>query len=107
MSHITMAMSQQDTPDPHVALSPFHHSDCDFAFDPLSTNRRLPGHPDLPVPGTVVLAGPTPDTIHVMIPDNLIPPVGSDVHIDLRHVVTLQLGPATDIGDDFALQGSH
>ena len=51
-----MAMSQQDTPafaeatgDPHVALSPFGHSDRDFAFDLLSTNRRIPGHPDLPV----------------------------------------------------------
>ena len=103
-----MAMSQQDTLafaeatcDSQVALSPFRHSDSDFAFDPLFINRRLPGHPDLPVLGMVVLAGPTPDTIHVMIPDCLIPPVGSDVHIDLRHVVMLQLGPATDIGDYF------
>ena len=107
-----MAMSQQDTPafaeatgDPHVALSPFGHSDSDFAFDPLSTNRRLPGHPDLPDLGMVVLAGLTPDTIHVMIPDCLIPPVGSDVPIDLCHVVTLQLGPVTDIGDDFSPPG--
>ena len=105
-------MSQQSTPafaeatdDHQVALSPFGHSDRDFAFDPLSTNRRLPGHADLPVLGTVVLAGPTPDTIHVMIPDCLLPPVGSEVHIDLRHVVTLQLGPATDIGEDYPPPG--
>ena len=56
-------------------------------------------------PGTVVLAGPTPDTIHVMIPDCLVPPVGTDVRIDLRHVVTLQLGLATDIGDNFPPPG--
>ena len=93
-----MAMSQQSTPalaectDDHpVALSPFGHSDRDFAFDPLSTNRRLPDHADLPVLVTVVLAGPTPDTIHVMVPDCLFPPVGSEVRINLRHFITLQL----------------
>ena len=81
-----MAMSQESTPafaeaidDHQVALSSFGHLDRDFAFDPLSTNRRLPGHADMPVLGTVVLAGPTPDTIHVMIPDCLLPPVGSEV----------------------------
>ena len=80
-----MGMSQRDTPafagntgDPHIALSPFGHSDGDFVFDLLSTNRRLPDHPDLPVLGTVVLAGPTADTIHVMISDCLVPPVGPD-----------------------------
>ena len=35
-----------------------------------------------------------------MIPDGLLPQVGSEVRIDLRHIVTLQLGPATDIGED-------
>ena len=100
-----MAMSLQDTPPitgdtghPHVALSPFNHADTDFAFDP--TNRRLQDHADLPVLGTIVVAGPTPESIHVMIPDCLVPPVGDEVHIDLRHVVTLQLGPATIMGDD-------
>ena len=107
-----MAMSQHDTPafaestgDPNVALSPIGHSDREFGVDPLSTNRRFLGHPDFPVLGTIVLAGPTSDTIHVMIQDCLIPPVGTDVHIDLRHVVTLQLGPATAIGDDFPSPG--
>ena len=51
------------------------------------------------------MAGSTPDTIHVMIPDCLIPPVGEEVHIDLRHVVTLQLGPVTDMGDDLPPPG--
>ena len=82
-----------------VALSPFGHSDRDFAFfDPLSTNRRLPGHADLPVLATVVFAGPKLDTIHVMVPDCLFPPVGSEVQIDLRHF--LMLKPATDINED-------
>ena len=76
-----------------VALSPFGHSDRDFAFfDPLSTNRRLPGHADLPVLATVVFAGPT------LVPDCLFPPVGSEVQIDLRHF--LMLKPATDINED-------
>ena len=97
-------MNQQDTPpftgdnsNPHIALSPFNHADRDSSFDPLSTNRRLPDHAVL---GTIVVAGPTPDSIHVMIPDCLVPPVGGDVHIALHHVVTLQLGPATDMGND-------
>ena len=50
--------------------------------------------------GTIVVAGPTPDMIHVMMPYCLVPPVGEEVHIDLRHVVALQLGPATDMGND-------
>ena len=107
-----MATNQQFTPtlvessDEHqVALSPFSHSNRDFAFDPLSTNRRLPDHPDLPVLATFVFAGPTPDTIHVMVPDCLFPPVGSEVRIDLRHLLTLELGPATDISDNRGSQG--
>ena len=72
-----MAMSQLDslafagiTSDPQIALSPFGHTDGDFAFDPLSTNRRRPDHPDLPVLGTVILAVPSPDTIqqYLLIP---------------------------------------
>ena len=63
--------------------------------------RQTADHADLPVLGTIVVAGPTPDSGHVMIPDCLVPPVGGggDVRIDLRHVVTLQLGPATDMGN--------
>ena len=70
-----MAMSQHDTPtftgdtgNPHIALSPFDHADRDIAFDPLSTNRQFPDQADLPVLGTIVVAGLTPDSIHVMIP---------------------------------------
>ena len=38
-----------------------------------------------------------PITIHVMVPDCLFPPVGSEVRIDLRHFLTFELGPSTDI----------
>ena len=48
----------------------------------------------------IVVAGPIPESIDVMIPDCLVPPVGMEVRIDLRHVVTLQLGPAADMGCD-------
>ena len=102
-----MAMSQQDTPpftgdtgNPHIALSLFKHADRDFAFDPFSTNRRFPNQTDIPVLGTIVVAGPTPDSVQVIIPDYLVPPVEGKVHIDLHHVVTLQLGPVIDIGND-------
>ena len=50
----------------HVALATFNHRDADFAFDPLSTNRRLPSGIDFPVLGTIVIAGPTPETIEVL-----------------------------------------
>ena len=100
-------MSEQDTPpftgdtgNPHISLSTFNHADRDFTFNPLSTNRRFPDQADLPVLGTIVVACLTPYSVHVMIPDCLVPPVGGDVRIDLRHVVTLQLGPATDMGND-------
>ena len=63
--------SQQDIPTfvgetggAHVTLAAFDHVDKDFAFDPLSTNRRFPNQADLPVLGTVVVAGPTPESIY-------------------------------------------
>ena len=34
-----------------------------------------------------------------MIPDCLLPPVGGDVRVDIRHLVTLSLGPAMDMSD--------
>ena len=37
--------------------------------------------------GTVVVAGPTRESIQVLVPDCTIPPVRNNVRIDLRHVV--------------------
>ena len=54
-------------------------------------------HEDLAVLGTLVFAGPTRETISVMVPDCLIPPENDTVHVDLRHHVGLSLGPAVDM----------
>ena len=69
----------------HVAFASLQHADRDIALDLLSTNRRL--QTDIPVLGTVIVTGPTPDSVQIIIPDCTIPLVGNDVQIDLRHVV--------------------
>ena len=80
-----------------VRLNAFNHEDADIAFDPLSANRRFSGTADLAVLGTLVFAGPTRETISVMVPDCLIPPENDTVRVDLRHHVSLSLGPAVDM----------
>ena len=67
----------------HMALATFNHQDPDFTFDPLSTNRRLHPSADLAVLGKVVVAGPTSESIQVLVPDCTVPPVGNDVQIAL------------------------
>ena len=89
-----------DTGFEHVALATFHHRNPDFALDPLSSNRWFQRSLDLSVLGTIVVAGPTPESIQVLVPDCIIPPVGNDVVIDLRHVVELSLGAAFDLGEE-------
>ena len=106
-----MAMSQQslppvnkytgsfteDTEGDGVRLNAFEHEDADVAFDPLSANRRFSGTADLAVLGTLVFAGPTRETISVMVPDCIVPPENGTVRVDLRHHVGLSLGPAVDM----------
>ena len=101
-----MAMSQQPTPPVNkytgsytedadgdgVRMNAFGHEDADIAFDPLSANRRFPGTADLAVLGTLVFAGPTRESIDVIVPDCLIPPASGSVRIDIRHHVSLSLG---------------
>ena len=123
-----MAMSQQHTPPVNkytgsytedadgdgVRMNAFGHEDADIAFDPLSANRRFPGTADLAVLGTLVFAGPTRESIDVMVPvfagptresidvmvpDCLVPPASGSVRVDLRHHVSLSLGPAVDMSD--------
>ena len=94
-----MGPYSQDTGGDELRINAFDHADVDVAFDPLSTNRRFPAIADLAVLGTLVFGGPTRESIDVMIPDCLLPPVGEDVCIDLRHLVTLSLGPAVDMSD--------
>ena len=83
-----------------MALAAFRHRDPDFALDPLSSNRRFQPCTDLVVLGTLVVAGPTPESIQVLVPDCTIPPVGKYVVIDLRHVVELSMGAAFDMGKE-------
>ena len=97
-SQSDIPMFSGDTGGAFVTLSVYEHADADCAFDPLSSNRRFPTIANLPVLGTVIAAGPTRESIEVIIPDCLVPPVGEEVRIDLRHVVTLSLGPAIDMG---------
>ena len=80
-----MAMSQQslppvnqhtgsfteDTEGDGVRLNAYGHEDADIAFDPLSANR-FTGTADLAVLGTLVFAGPTRESIAVMVPDCII-----------------------------------
>ena len=96
-----MAMSQQslppvnqytgsyteDTEGDEVRLNAFGHEDANIAYDPLSANRRFAGTADLAVLGTLVFAGPTRETISVMVPDCLVPPENDAVRVDLRHHV--------------------
>ena len=59
----------EDTEGDGVRLNAFNHEDADVAFDPLSANRRFSGTADLAVLGTLVFAGPTRETISVMVPN--------------------------------------
>ena len=80
-----------------MRLNAFGHDDADIGFDPLSANRRFVGTADLAVLGTLVFAGPTRDSISVMVPDCIVPPVSGTVRVNLRHHVGLSLGPAVDM----------
>ena len=108
-----MAMSQQHTPPVNkytgsytedadgdgVRMNAFGHEDADVAFDPLSANRSFSGTADLAVLSTLVFAGPTRESIDVMVPDCIVPPASGSVRIDLRHHVSLSLGPAVDMSN--------
>ena len=108
-----MAMSQQHTPPVNkytgsytedadgdgVRMNAFDHEDADISFDPLSANRRFSGTADLAVLGTLVFTGPTRESIDVMVPNCIVPPASGSVRVDLRHHVSLFLGPALDMAN--------
>ena len=74
----------------YCAVPAFQHLDADLAQDPLSTNRRLINTADLPIFGTLVVAGGTADHIKVLIPDTFSgPTVNADSPVVLQHVVGL------------------
>ena len=81
----------------YCAVAAFRHQDPDLARDPLSTNRRMLDVADLAMFSTLVVAGPTPDHINVLIPDTIGPTVDAEGPVDLQHVVGLSLGPGTNL----------
>ena len=101
-----MAMSQQYPPPMNkytgsytedadgdgVRMNAFGHDDADISFDPLSANRRFSGTADLAVLGTLVFAGPTRESLDVMVPDCIVPLASGAVRVDLRHHVSLSWG---------------
>ena len=54
----TVPSFHDDEGNLYCAVPAFQHSDADLARDPLSTNRRLINTEDLPMFGTLVVAGP-------------------------------------------------
>ena len=81
----------------HCAITSFQNGDPDIARDPLSTNRRLADSPGLQMFGTMVVAGPTPDVIYVLIPDSTTSTADNVSSADLQHVVGLSLGSAENL----------
>ena len=79
----------------------------DLARGPLSTNRRLQETADLKMFGTMIVAGPTPDQIYVLIPDSVGPTVDADLPADLQHVVGLSLGSVKNLSSTLPPEGLH
>ena len=96
---------QDDRGFTHCAIPVFRSEDPDLARDPLSTNRRLPETADLEMFETMVVAGPTPDQIYVLIPDSIGPSVEAESPADLQHVVGLSLGSADNLSSTLPSEG--
>ena len=77
-----------------------------IARDRLSTNRRLPDMADLELFGTMIVAGPTPDQIFVLIPDS-VGTTGYATSADIQHVVVRSLGPAENLNSTLPAEGLH
>ena len=91
----------------YCTLTVFRSDDPDLAWDPLSTNRRLRDSADLEMFGTMIVAGPTPDQVFVLIPDSVGPTVDPDSPADLQHVVGLSLGSAVNLNSTLPTEGLH
>ena len=57
--------------------------------------------------GTMIVAGPTPDQIYVLIPDSVGPTVDADSPANLQHVVGLSLGSAENLSSTLPPEGLH
>ena len=94
----TVPSFHDDEGNMYCAVPVFQHSDSDLARDSSSTNNRLINTADLPMFGTLVVAGSSPDHIKVLIPDTFSgPTVHADSPVVLQHVVGLSLGPTVDL----------
>ena len=98
---------RDDLDNTYCAVAAFQHADPDLARDPLSTNRRLHDTSDLEMLGTLVVAGPTPDQIFVLIPVSVGPIVDAESPVDIQHAVGLSLGSATDLISTLPSNGLH
>ena len=98
---------QDDRGFTHCAITSFQNGDPDIARDPLSTNRRLADSPGLQMFGTMVVAGPTPDVIYVLIPDSTTSTADDISPADLQHVVGLSLGSAENLGSTLPQEELH
>ena len=91
----------------YCTLMAFGSDDPAIARDPLSTNRRLPETADLEMFGTMIVAGPTPDQIFVLIPDSVVHAVDATSPADIQHVVGLSLGLAENLNSTLSAEGLH
>ena len=94
MFHITPDAThifQDDRGFSYCAITAFQNGDPAISQDPLSTNRRLTDFREFQMFGTLVVAGPTPDEIYVLIPDSVSSTVDGVSPADLQHVVGLSL----------------
>ena len=81
----------------HCAITAFRNGDTDIERDPLSTNRHLFDSEGMELFGTMVVAGPTPDVIYVLIRDSATCTTDDVSPSDLQHVLGLSLGPAENL----------
>ena len=92
----------------YCAIPAFQSEDPDIARDPLSTNRHLTDSMELEMFGTLIVAGPMPDVIYVLIPDLIVgPTVDGESPADLQHVVGLSLGPAENLSAALPQEDLH
>ena len=88
---------RDDMGSTHCTITAFQNGDPDIVQDPLSTNRRLADSVGLQMFGTMVVAGPTPDVIYVLIPGSTTSTADDISPADLQHVVGLSLGPTENL----------
>ena len=89
----------------YCALAVFRSDDSDLARDPLSTNRLVQNMADFEMFGTMIVAGPTPEHIFVLVPDSVGPTVDAELQADLQHVVGLRLGSAENLSSTLPTEG--